>query len=280
MGKCPYCGQDAGWMRKAHKECQERHDAGQQHINELMQSATDGMLALDVAQGKVEQVAADSAIARSTLKSLALSTFESAINKALADDFLSQKEEEHLMAFISRFSYDLSIEELSRNPIYMKLLKAAVLRDLMEGRIPERLGVSSPLPFNFQKSERMVWVFQHVKYLQPRTHTTYHGQSSGVSVRIAKGLYFRTGQFHGQPITQTQLTHIDTGLIAVTTKHIYFAGGIKSLKIRFDKVFSFIPFSDGVGVQRENVSKADVFVTNDGWFTHNLLVNLAQFDPA
>ena len=280
MSKCPYCGQDAGWLHKVHKECQEKHDAGLQQIKEHFQSAADGTLPLDVAHLKVEQIAADSVINQSTLQHLAIGAFESAINHALADDLLSEKEEKQLGEFISHFDFGISIDELSKNPVYMRMVKAAVLRDITEGKIPERLSVDSALPFNFQKSERLIWLFQHVEYLQPRTHTTYQGRTNGVSVRIAKGLYFRTSQFSGNPIATTQLTRLDCGLLAVTTKHIYFAGAMKSLRIRYDKIISFVPFSDGVGVQRENVSKADVFVTNDGWFTHNLLVNLAQFEPA
>ena len=76
------------------------------------------------------------------------------------------------------------------------------------------------MPFNFQKSETLVWLFNNVVYLEDKTRTQYVGRSSGVSIRIAKGVYYRVGAFQGQPISRTERIHVDTGAMAVTSKHI------------------------------------------------------------
>jgi len=37
-----------------------------------------------------------------------------------------------------------------------------------------------------------------------------------------------------------------------------------------------VPYSDGIGIHRDAASaKPQIFVTGDGWFTYNLVVNLA-----
>ncbi len=71
--------------------------------------------------------------------------------------------------------------------------------------------------------------------------------------------------------------HIDTGLLGITTKHIYFTGPLKSFRIKYIKIVSFELFSDGIGVHRDaQTAKPQLFTTGDGWFTYNLITNLAK----
>ncbi len=68
-----------------------------------------------------------------------------------------------------------------------------------------------------------------------------------------------------------------TGIMAVTNKHIYFTSSQKTFRVRLDKIVSFMPYSDGVGIQRDAASaKPQFFITGDGWFTYNLLVNVGN----
>jgi len=71
--------------------------------------------------------------------------------------------------------------------------------------------------------------------------------------------------------------HVDTDLLGVTTKHIYFAGASKRFRINYSKIVAFEPYEDGIGVQRDaQRAKHQSFLTGDGWFVYNLIVNLAQ----
>jgi hypothetical protein len=71
---------------------------------------------------------------------------------------------------------------------------------------------------------------------------------------------------------------VDTGLVVVTDKNIYFSGPAKSLRIPYTKIVSFLPFEDGIGVIRDTpTAKPQIFTNGDGWFTYNLVTNLAQF---
>jgi hypothetical protein len=92
-----------------------------------------------------------------------------------------------------------------------------------------------------------------------------------------KGLYYRVGAFAGQPVDRTERVHIDTGMVVVTTKHIYFAGPTKAVRVPYAKIVSFQPFSDGIGIIRDaSNAKPQIFVAGDGWFTYNLVTNLAH----
>ena len=62
-----------------------------------------------------------------------------------------------------------------------------------------------------------------------------------------------------------------------TTKHLYFSGQKKNFWVRYDRIVSFEPFSDGLGLMRDaQTAKPQSFRTWDGWFAYNLAVNLSQ----
>ena len=127
------------------------------------------------------------------------------------------------------------------------------------------------------KSEELVWVFQDVDYIETVTRREMHGSSRGFSNRIARGVYYRPSSFKSRVVEWDETTCADKGVMALTTKHIYFAGAKKSFRVRYDRIVTVEPFSDGIGIMREaQTAKPQIFVTGDGWFTHNMATNLAQ----
>ena len=71
--------------------------------------------------------------------------------------------------------------------------------------------------------------------------------------------------------------HIGTGALGVTTKHIYFTAPQATFRIAYNKIVSFSPYSDGIGVQRDaRTAKPQLFGLKDGLFIYNLVTNLSQ----
>lgn len=197
------------------------------------------------------------------------------MQQALEDNVLEEKEEERLVLFYQHFG--LSQTDLDRNGAFTRTAKAGLIREVLNGVIPDRYKLDGTLPINFQKSEQVVWVFARVKYLEDKVRRQYVGGSQGMSFKVGKGVYYRVGAFKGRSIESTERVHIDTGLLAVTSKHIYFHGTAKSFKIPYPKIVSFEPFKDGIGVMRDaQTAKPQIFVTEDGWFSYNLIANLAK----
>jgi hypothetical protein len=78
-------------------------------------------------------------------------------------------------------------------------------------------------------------------------------------------------------IDRTERIHVDTGLVVATSKHIYFTGPKKAFRVPYVKIVSFHPFSNGIGIIRDAATaKPQFFITHDGWFTYNLVTNLAR----
>ena len=152
-----------------------------------------------------------------------------------------------------------------------------MIRDITQGIVPQRQRVSGHVSFNLMKSETLVWVIQSVDYLETVVRRERRGASHGVSIRVARGLYYRTSAFRSRPIEWEETVHADTGLLGLTTKHIYFAGSRKRFRVRYDKIVAFEPFSVGFGIMRDaQTAKPQTFRTGDGWFAYNLASNLAQ----
>ena len=100
------------------------------------------------------------------------------------------------------------------------------------------------------ESEQLVWVIDAVDYLETVTRRERQGSSHGVSVRVAKGLYYRPSTFRSRPIEWEETVHADTGLLGLTTKHVYFAGSRKKFRVRYDRIVAFEPYSGSLGIMR------------------------------
>lgn len=275
MGDCKYCSKPAGFLRKEHEECQQAYEIGKNQISSLSISAALGEKPLDNFFKEVESISDAHFIKFPECRNLIIQAWGSAVEKAFDDGILSEDEETKLSDFLKHFS--LSQEEVNQNGAYTKLVQGAVLRDLMDGKLPERLKLEGNLPFNFQKNEKLVWVFQGVKYYEQKVRREYVGGYHGVSIRIAKGLYYRVGAFKGHPVERTEMTFLDSGLLGVTDKHLYFSSTSKSFRIPYNKIVSMTPYSDGIGIQRDaETAKPQTFILGDGWFIYNLLSNITK----
>ena len=201
--------------------------------------------------------------------------WEEAVDGALEDGVLTLDEEAALVRYLRRFELDAAT--VNRQGAHANMVKAGMIREAAEGVVPQRLTFEGPVPFNLMKSEQLVWLIEDVDYHEVVTRRQRRGTSHGLSIRVAKGLYYRPGMFRSQVHEWEETVHVDTGLLGVTSKHIYFHGGRKRFRIRYDRIVSFDPYQDGIGVMRDaQTAKPQSFRTGDGWFIYNLVTNLAR----
>ena len=275
MGNCVYCKQPAGFLLSKHEECRNRHERGRLDIIALVSEvALTGKVSTNL-KSAINQIALSSHIGSSEKKELIVLGWEDAVNKAFEGGFLSEEEEKPLFAVKEYFS--LSQDELDNNGAFTKVAKGCVSRDILEGKFPERIHTYGMLPFNLQKAEKLAWVFKDVEYYEVNVRVRYLGGSQKTRARIAKDIYYRAQGFNDDEVQMPEVIHADTGLMGVTNKHIYFSGPSKKFRIDYDKIVTFDLFADGIGVQRDTeTAKPQVFVTDDGEFTYNLITNLAQ----
>jgi hypothetical protein len=275
MGDCRYCGKSAGLLRRVHKECKANYQLGKSKIALFLKKSAHDAAVVKLLKTAVEDISKKHLIPSSDVPSIVIEGYERAVDDAFEDGVLTEEEESNLDEIQKLFGFRQN--DLDKNGAFTKLVKGAILRDLLNGKIPDRVNIKGNLPFNLQKDEQLVWIFQGVEYYEQKTRRHDEGGSSGVSIRLAKGVYYRTSGFRAHPVVKTETVHVGTGMLAFTNKHLYFTGGAKSFRVAYKKIVSFEPFSNGIGIQRDaTTAKPQTFLTGDGWFTYNLVMNLSQ----
>lgn len=187
----------------------------------------------------------------------------------LSDNILDENEEKFLSNFIEQTSLH-DYEEFNESQAYKKYIQALIIKDLQEGRDVVRLQIEG-LPILLGKNEKVLWVYTSVDGYEEKTGKRYEGASQGVSIRIAKGVYYRTGASKGVPVEYQYNKELGVGLFVITNKNIYFLGN-KQIKLGHNKIFSFEEYLDGICLIKEGVNpKPYKFVGVDAWFLINII---------
>lgn len=264
MGTCRYCGNDAGWLRSSHAECEAR-----------LKEGSASYLAGTTPFEELERIATETRVAdQPGQHGFIVGTWEKAVDRLLEDGELSTDEEKRLATVQKLFG--ITQNDLDRRGKFTALGKASVLRQILEGTLPDNIEIANS-PFNLLRGERLVWLFNGVEYYEDRTRRSYRGISHGLSVRILKGVYYRPSIFQVDPVERSATVLVDRGVLGIGSKALYFHSPSKGLRIQYPKIVTFTPFKDGIGIHREAMTaRPQLFVTGDGWFTYNLVTNLAE----
>ncbi len=274
MGKCRYCGRDAGFLRTRHAECERRHDEGVERIRAVLAGCFARKEDFYGRRDELMRIASEGHVSQETCRKVYCEAFDAAIDRYLDDGIIDTAEERTVARFM-QFS-ELPQEALNARRSLEKVVQSKVLEDILNGRTPApRITVGAPFPFMLSKTEHLVWLFRDVTLREQKVRRETVGRTRGVSVRICRGVYYRTGGFRGHPVETTYMQLVGTGMVCLTDKHLYFHCPAKSLKIPLNKILSLDPYANGLGVQKEGVTARPLFFENlDSWFCYNAISNL------
>jgi hypothetical protein len=188
--------------------------------------------------------------------SVAAETISAYAGVALADDILTEQEEQRFIEAAEA----LGIVDLDRaEPALLARLLVAKVNDgrLMELESPERI---------IPKRGEIVHLQAHAGLLKEVAIREWQGGSSGVSFRIAKGVSYRTGAVRGKSVVVGSEIRIDdTGLLTVTSTRVCFLGDRKTVDIPYTKLVGLDVFSDGVTLRSSSRQNAVPFRLNEGY---------------
>jgi hypothetical protein len=275
MGICKYCGEKVGLLKSYHPECEEKNKAGLVEIKELIMEYYNKNLDISKLLPHSREIAKRSFINDIKTKELLLEGLDELVEHFFDDGLISHDEEEKYLRILN--TLDLEETKVNKSEAYNKVVKGSILRELVEGKVPERVKINGDFPFILQKDEKVIFLFNNVGYSEKKNIRTYVGSSFGTSLRIAKGVYIRSSAFKGRPVDQQELVKIGYGLLCIGSKNLYFYSSAKSFKIPYNKILTLEAYSDGIGIQKDNeTAKPQMFETGDGWFSYNLVQNLIE----
>lgn len=274
MGKCKYCQREAGFFHSKHEECERKHLAGMAQITAIINDCFISRKDFYLVDKEIKRIMQDSFIDKTTLDNELCALFDNAVDNYLNDGIISTEEKQ----VVARFIQYTGIEQqrLNANFSLEKVLQSEVLQDILAGNTPSpKLTISGNFPFLLGKSEHLVWFFRNITLYQQKVQREYVGRNRGVSVRIMKGVYYRTGGFKGHPIEREITQRVGVGCVCLTDKNLYFSSPVKSIKIPYSKMLCVESFSNGISIQKDGTNDKPLFFENlNSWFTYNVIANL------
>ena len=132
------------------------------------------------------------------------------------------------------------------------------LADLRKGITPSNYSLAGYL---CKKNEKVIFSFQNVRHFHQGTHSHWTGRSAGVSVRIAKGLWFRTGANKGHSVQSSSMDNQGKGCLVFTNQAFSFIG-LNTTRIPFSRIACFEPLSDGFSLDTDYARNNKHFFVN------------------
>ena len=273
MGKCKYCQQDAGWFSSSHDACKQKFENGRSEILTTLRDCFRRKEDFYLRKPAIESALRSSYIDTPNRETIFLSALDEAVELYLDDGIIDATEQKTIARFI-QFS-GMSQASLNVNRSLEKMVQSQVLQDILNGNKPApRITIGGDFPFLLSKSESLVWLFRDVTLHEQKVQREYVGRSRGISVRIARGVYYRTGGFKGKPVETSYMQRISTGSVCLTDKNLYYSSPEKSFKIPYTKIVSVESFSNGVSIQKDGANSKPVFLAGiNSWFCYNVIAN-------
>ena len=139
--------------------------------------------------------------------------------------------------FVNKYEGEtLRIEEWNRIAKGGLSDRELYLKKIEEGELPvasdeevRNLGI-------VLKKGELVHAYGQVEYWEERLVSRHHGIYGGPSIRVARGVYIRTGTYSGVGRSYPELRHIDTGTLIITNKRVLFTGNFRSFTIPLRKI--------------------------------------------
>jgi len=272
MATCTYCGKPAGLFRWSHKLCRDLHKEAATKIPEFFVKTLESSMEPAKFRALAEEVARTHYVRDEEFRRLAIQGLVATLDRAFKEHGLDEHDDERIASLCNAFG--IAANELG--PSGMRFAKAEILRGLDEKKLPSKIHVDN-MPINLEHNENVIWLFNNVNYYTERSRTQYVGGSSGMSIRVMKGVYYRIGAFHGHPIKTQFLSDEGRGIFVIASHNVYFWSPRKAVKIPAKKIISVVPYSDGLQIMRDGANAAPhIFMLDDPAFAADVIARLNQ----
>lgn len=248
MGKCVFCGENAGIFRDRHAECDPipkvrkfvyrtlAYEGEASDLQSWIEENTDAIEQMGPRYGIDD-------VGEAAVEGWCDAVFVGTLIK----DMITDEEAKRLSDYVGHFeecfdfSFERMIETMPRFKRCCAIMDIAVAaKEVKRGNycIDTMLKIDKlRTPFNLQKSEKLVLLIPDVEYDEDY--------------------------------------YTDTGLFGITTKHLYFSGRRKKFRIRYDRLVTYEYSRDRLTVMRDALSaKPQGFITGNGRITYELVDTL------
>jgi hypothetical protein len=93
----------------------------------------------------------------------------------------------------------------------------------------------------------VIWAFSGVRHFHQAAHSEWVGRRGSLSVRVMKGVWYRSGRNHGHREQHSSMDDEGVGTLVLTTKALCFVGA-NSARLPFSHILALETLSDGIGL--------------------------------
>lgn len=171
----------------------------------------------------------------------AQAVFQARLEEAIADKRLSPEEDAELarlaLGLGANVVFDTATKDILNKYRYFWLIE--------NGPIPP-----IPVDIAMQKGEVAYWSGRATAYERRKVMQRVGYSGPALNIRLMKGVYWRAASYRPQLIAREEVHAAQAGTLYITSKRLLFVGERATSTIRLSNIVSFIPYSDGMEVQK------------------------------
>lgn len=272
MGRCSYCGEPAGFLRVQHAECSARYSRAMSMMPTFFAKYLDSQVPAERFSELLRGAAQAAFVPREELASLSVAEIGKTIDVLLAQGAPHLPEIQRISELTDELGHGVA-EDSGLND---KLARAVVLAELHEGRVPDAVTVSGPLPFRLARNESVLWIFNRVQsYPQPLRVSDEQGLNALVGQTDTA---FGPSQILNGALPAMEPDEKSEGDLVVTNRNLYLLLSEEAHeRIPLSRVSAVQPSENGIlvaGTPAEKFSR--VFLLDDPGFAFQLIDRLGQ----
>lgn len=193
----------------------------------------------------LEKLSTDLQVPSDIAKAISDSAKEDLTVQKLAEMVADQRISPTELADLSSLARNIGLDLEFGPELSAMLNRLALLWRIENGEIPEVLA-----DINLQKAETCHFVAQ-ADWHELRTITKRIDYAGPVAyIPIVKGFRYRIGSITPRRVASDELTHIDSGMLYITSKRVIFQGAKRNLALRLSSLIGAGAFSDGLMLEK------------------------------
>jgi len=224
----------------------------QQFKQELEKALQDGILTPEE-ERYLNHLKMELGLKDEDIKQISKTIFKEELEKALDDEKLTFEEQLKLEQLKSELN--LSDDELKKE--LETISEYILLRELQEGKLPQIPSNMIPNYLLVAPDEICHCIVKSELY-EGRI-VRERGTYQGFSIRITRGLYYRTGTYT-EPKVSERIQKTDEGTLAVTNKRFIFIGVNRTIDIPLENIYAVEFFKDAITLHRKGKKRKEFFV--------------------
>lgn len=192
MSICRYCGQKAGWFSDAHECCIQKSNQGIEALKACVANAVAQGKQYGEIRGQLEKIVAEAVIPQQQALAAIKEGWSQGAEKRSMAQPLNEREGSAILDIgkAAGLTQDDLLKTAGGRAVFLSWRLWMVLNNQIE-------PFKGPISFNLQAEEIPVFGLANVLLSEEQTGSTYVGGYSGVSIRVASGLYYHFGGMRG-----------------------------------------------------------------------------------